>query len=310
MTSSILNRSAVLLLTNRSGAAVAQGDVVVLDATASSSFTTTAVAAYADSPIGVVLDTAGIADDATGTVVWSGYAPKVHLSASASLGQTFNTSASAGIATAHSSLATGDFGQVLSTGATPEAYLWGMPKQAAPVVATPVISVIETVTLASPGVITFSSIPQTYKHLLVKGSGRSTSAGTRDILNMRLGTGGGAVDTGANYSSLQASVLNTSWLTPTPSITDTYANLSHIESEGSVANSFSPIEVEITAYTNAVYKALVARANLLLGGGLTDMFWPNMSAVWRNTGSVTSVWIAPSWGTFVTGSWLTLYGIN
>lgn len=123
-----LNRTMVALLTNKSGDAVAQGDVVIVDATTASSFTTTTTAGYQSGSIGVVLEPNGIANDAQGIVAFGGWVPKVNLSASADLGDLFATHTVAKQAAAHAAPITGgDIGQVLGTGTSPAAFLWGQP---------------------------------------------------------------------------------------------------------------------------------------------------------------------------------------
>jgi hypothetical protein len=110
-------------LTNKSGGAVALGDVVICDSTTASSFTTTTTGGLTTDSIGVALET--IADNATGRVCTSGYVEQVNLDGAASLGDTINTDTVAKQATPHAAVAVGDFGQVLATGTSPAAWLWG-----------------------------------------------------------------------------------------------------------------------------------------------------------------------------------------
>lgn len=132
MANTALNRSEVLLLTNKSGGSVAQGDVVIIDSTTAASFTTTTTGAYVAGKIGVVLEPNGIASDAIGLIAFSGYVPKVTLSGAASLGDLFKTHTVAKQAVRHAAPAvTGDFGEVLGTGTSPAAILWGLPVGAA-----------------------------------------------------------------------------------------------------------------------------------------------------------------------------------
>jgi hypothetical protein len=110
-------------LTNKSGGAVALGDVVICDSTTASSFTTTTTGALTTDSIGVALET--IADNATGRVCTGGYVEQVNLDGAASLGDTIGTDTVAKQATPHAAIAVGDFGQVLATGTSPAAWLWG-----------------------------------------------------------------------------------------------------------------------------------------------------------------------------------------
>lgn len=125
-----LNRTVQLLLTNKSGGSVAQGDVVVIDTTTASSFTTTTTSAYVAEAIGVVLEPNGIANNASGMVAINGYVPKINLSGSASLGDFVKTHTVAGQGVRHATPSVvGDFAQVLATGTSPAAFLFGFTNQ-------------------------------------------------------------------------------------------------------------------------------------------------------------------------------------
>lgn len=130
MANSALNRSVVLLLTNKSGGSVAYGGTVILSSGTASSFTTTTSASQADDIVGVVIEPNGIANDAVGLVSFGGYVPKVLLTGSASLGDYLYTSSTGGQAARSGTKAAGAFGQVLETGTSPAAVIWGCPMQA------------------------------------------------------------------------------------------------------------------------------------------------------------------------------------
>jgi hypothetical protein len=118
-------RQTVAVLTNRSGAPVVEGDVVIVSRSDASSFTTTSTPGYSLGIIGVAVET--IPANELGRICTHGYISKVNLSSSASMGYTFSTHSVAKIAAPHNVLQGGDFGQVLGTGTTPGALLWGHP---------------------------------------------------------------------------------------------------------------------------------------------------------------------------------------
>lgn len=123
-----LGRTEQAILTNKSGGALAQGDVVIVDSSTAASVTTTTTGAYANGRIGVVLEPAGIASNAAGMIAFSGYVPKINLASSASLGDLVKTHTVAKQGTPHAApSAGGDFAQVLGTGTTPAALLFGSP---------------------------------------------------------------------------------------------------------------------------------------------------------------------------------------
>lgn len=126
MANPALNSTVRVLLTNASGGALAQGDVVIVNTT-TKSFTTTTSAGLNTRGIGVVLDPAGIANGAIGQVAVVGYVPKINLNAGGTPGDRVRTHTVAGQAAASGSNQTGDFGYILGSGTTPEAVLWGFP---------------------------------------------------------------------------------------------------------------------------------------------------------------------------------------
>src|SRR5712692_10500245 len=119
MANTALNRTGVLLLTNKSGGAVVQGDVVIVDSSNAASFTTTTTVGYVSGSIGVVIEPNGIANNASGLVAFAGYVSIVNLSASASLGDLFKTHSVAKQAVRHAApQVAGDFGFFFNDTAT------------------------------------------------------------------------------------------------------------------------------------------------------------------------------------------------
>jgi len=127
MANTALNRTVVALLTNKSGGALAYGDVVVISTATASAFTTTTTAGYTTTSIGVIVEPNGIANDASGMVAVGGWVPKVNLNTAATLGQFIKTHTVAGQGTPHSVLTNGDFCYALEASATPKAILFGGP---------------------------------------------------------------------------------------------------------------------------------------------------------------------------------------
>lgn len=121
-------------LTNKDGAGVVQGDVVIIADFDAGAFYTLAGQPYSTSYyFGVVLD-ASIANNATGKIIVSGYVPLINLDASANLGDRIAVSTTNKQGTPHpfssggvGEFMPGDFGMVLGTGTTPAAIIWGPP---------------------------------------------------------------------------------------------------------------------------------------------------------------------------------------
>lgn len=121
----IRGRNVVLFLTNKSGGAVALGDVVIIDTTNDTAFTTTTTAGYTGH-VGVAQES--IANNAAGRVQVQGYTSLINVSASVTRGDYAKTHTVAKQAVSvGSSRATGAFCQFLTGGTTPAAALFGIP---------------------------------------------------------------------------------------------------------------------------------------------------------------------------------------
>ena len=121
-------RQVVLPLTNKSGGSVVAGDVVVIDTANDTAFTTTT---SARSEVSVSIAQEAIANNATGRVLVEGYAALVNVPTSVTRGHYVETHTVAKQATGNSSRRSGSFGQFLTGGATPTAWLWGKTDQTA-----------------------------------------------------------------------------------------------------------------------------------------------------------------------------------
>jgi hypothetical protein len=192
MPSNTYGRQVVEALVNKSGGAVAAGDVVIIDTTNDGAFTTTTTA-RSEVTIGVVQE--AIASNATGRVLLSGFAALVNVPASVTRGHYVETHTVAKQATGNSSRRSGSFGQFRTGGTTPTAVLWGNADQ------TP------------PGA---AAIARTTLGTTATGASFQTARGTF-LKKITVGTDGFLASIvayvkgdGTNYSGLSAGVLSDS----------------------------------------------------------------------------------------------------
>lgn len=121
-----LGRTECAILTNKSGGALAFGDVVIVDLVNASAFTTTSTSGDLSSRLGVVLDPFGIPDNSVGMIAFTGWVPRINLNASADIGDFVKAHSVDGQGTPHAApVLSGDFAQVLDTGTNPPAILFG-----------------------------------------------------------------------------------------------------------------------------------------------------------------------------------------
>src|SRR5689334_3071411 len=126
MSNQALNRTSVVILTNKSGGDLTKGAVVITGTATAKAFTTTTSSGYKSSNIGVLLE--NIANNSAGMVALGQWAPKVNLASSASLYDFIKCHTVAGQGTPHAAPSqAGDFAIALETGTSPSAFLFGIP---------------------------------------------------------------------------------------------------------------------------------------------------------------------------------------
>jgi len=126
MANNALNRTSVVILTNKSGGDLTKGAVVITGTATAKAFTTTTTSGYKSSNIGVLLE--NIANNAPGMVALGQWTPKINLASSAALYDFVKAHTVAGQGTPHAAPSqAGDFAIALETGTTPSAFLFGIP---------------------------------------------------------------------------------------------------------------------------------------------------------------------------------------
>jgi hypothetical protein len=164
---------------------------------------------------------------------------------------------------------------------------------------------IATVTVGVGGssVITFSSIPSTYKHLQLRISTRATYApsDTGGILNFNS-------DSGTNYAWHRI-YGDGSVVTAGGSASSTFARIDRMTGGSSTANAFGVMVVDILDYANtSKYKTMRS-----LGGyDGNGAGWIGFnSSLWMNTSAITSITFANADSTnLVQYTQAALYGIK
>ncbi len=161
---------------------------------------------------------------------------------------------------------------------------------------------------SSAASVTFSNIPQTYKHLQLRGIARDSRA--------TYGNSGPSFqfngDTGANYSwhGMQGDGGSATARNGTTQ-NQMYGNA--MAGNGAPANTYGAFIIDILDYSN-VYKFKTMRMldgvdlnGTVAGfGGIIEL----MSGLWMNTAGITSITMAPSNPNWLTNSRFSLYGIR
>ena len=155
----------------------------------------------------------------------------------------------------------------------------------------------------SSGVITFSSIPSTYKHLQVRAIVRNTSAGTGEQSVLVTANG----DTGANYATHR--LTGNGSAAGAQSYTSGTAIVPYFNSSnGNAANIYGVYVWDILDYANTSKN----KTFRLLGGadfngsGTVGL----ISGAWFDTNAITSLTFTSGGGDWTTATQYALYGIK
>jgi hypothetical protein len=157
--------------------------------------------------------------------------------------------------------------------------------------------------------VTFSSIPQTYKHLQIRAICKDTYATGNQAAsyNIRFNS-----DSGANYTYHylrgNGSTVSAGASTGTTSATIFYGAAN---SGTSVTNVFGTSIVDIHDYTStAKYKTVRSFAGADGNGVSTTSFLLALSSnLWLNTAAISTITIIPDITAFATGTTFALYGM-
>jgi hypothetical protein len=162
---------------------------------------------------------------------------------------------------------------------------------------------IATTTLATTTAsIEFTSIPQDYTHLQIRGILRGSSASTDLNVEVQFNS-----DTATNYS-VHGLYGTGSAAVSYADVSSTFARAARITAASSSASFFGSMVTDILDYANTnKYKTMrTITGNDQNGSGLVFM----NSSNWRSTSAITSIKLYPATGSFVQYSSLALYGVK
>jgi hypothetical protein len=155
--------------------------------------------------------------------------------------------------------------------------------------------------------ITFSSIPSTYKHLQIRGIGKTTTnSNTFERLRMTFNS-----DSAANYSLHEFYTVNgTVYTTATANASAMYGfNIAF--GGGGITNMFGAGIMDILNYADTnMYKTLRSLGGVEVNSTTYDEGTNFASGSWRSTSAITSITLTSTNGNWATGTHFALYGIK
>lgn len=170
------------------------------------------------------------------------------------------------------------------------------------------LSLIAPQVLAGPAaIITFTDIPQGYRHLKVIAHLRTSRAAELDAVNVRFNA-----DSGSNYDRQLITATGT---TVTNSVVraSSILQVGAVEADSSRADNFSPVMMDITEYSNTSMEKWLQARSVVFGdtSADADMFIQFFTGRWRSTAAITEVSLIPNVGpNFVSGCVVQLYGVR
>lgn len=169
---------------------------------------------------------------------------------------------------------------------------------------SPMEVIAETV-LASPAAsIDFTSIPATYRHLMIALSGRSDRSATSDPVSVRFNN-----DSGANYDQQLLRGSN-SVASASATVAATSAQVLQIPAASVGAGVASGGQVIIPNYAGTtLQKHATGVGGLKLGTTTGDQYTQQFSISWRSSAAINRVTLVTI-GNLVAGTVATLYGIK
>ena len=154
--------------------------------------------------------------------------------------------------------------------------------------------------------VTFTGIPNTYKHLQIRGIGRTDRAnsGGGDYAIIRFNS-----DSGSNYAYHEL-YGNGASAGAQAGASQTYGFFERMADAGATSGMFGVAVIDILDYAN-VYKYKTVRN---LGGYDNNSTGGSVmigSSLWMNTAAITSITLAPGIGTnFATNTRFSLFGVK
>lgn len=166
--------------------------------------------------------------------------------------------------------------------------------------------IAENVLGAPAASVTFSSIPSTYRGLMLIWLARGDTAATNTTFLMQLNG-----DTGANYDSQLVDVSGTTTLAGTEVVAGTSMTLGVLSANTAPASVPGQGWLKIFGYAaTTLQKVVNGQVAYKLANSTTNIQHGISSGHWRNNVAVTSMLVKPGAGNFVAGSTFVLYGLN
>jgi hypothetical protein len=155
--------------------------------------------------------------------------------------------------------------------------------------------------------VTFTSIPGTYRHLILEWQARGDTAATNIALQLQFNA-----DTGANYDFANGNINGSG--TANGGGSQAGATLIQVcDMAAATAPALTPSHgrIDFQNYAGTTFhKTLTAHSGLKQSAAVANLFNETTVAWWRSAAAITSIKLVPGAGNFVAGGSFQLYGLN
>lgn len=165
--------------------------------------------------------------------------------------------------------------------------------------------IAESILSGAAATFDFTSIPSTYRDLLLTIDGRSDGAASDAIVYMRLNN-----DSGNNYytqmlAGVAAAATAAEYLAVSAMVTG------YVPANTAGANISSSVRIIIPSYAMTTFqKTELSQSGRKTGTASGNLYSAAGFGTWANTGAINQVTILPSVGSFITGTRATLWGMG
>ena len=166
---------------------------------------------------------------------------------------------------------------------------------------------ISTQTLASANsTISFTSIPATYDHLIIKATLRGDNASTGATVAFRMNN-----DASSNYSYRTVLQYNTANIyTPYSATSDSFMYIGTVAGATAGSNMWGPLDATIGDYCGSLFKSVFATSGNMLETNDVNKQTMITGNLWKSTAAINRVdVIHASSGSWIAGSTVSLYGL-
>lgn len=167
--------------------------------------------------------------------------------------------------------------------------------------------IFDTLLSAPAANVDWQNIPQTYKHLLIIGACRSSSAITGGGINIRFNN-----DTGNNYDYTRSFFNNGAGVGNISGVAQAFGQMGALTGSLAVANDFSGGQCWIADYVNTSFnKNWIGTGFIATARSVAAMYNQFIGGQWRNTAAINQITLYDAaGGNFIAGSRFSLYGMK